>query len=54
MKEISGIIFDMDGVLLDTEEAMLQSTIEGFADYGVPVRPEDFTPFFCTASIWKL
>lgn len=50
MKEISGIIFDMDGVLLDTEEAMLQSTIEGFADYGVQVRPEDFTPFFGTGS----
>lgn len=46
----SGIIFDMDGVLLDTEEVMLQSTIKGFADYGVSVKPEDFIPFFGTGS----
>ena len=50
MKDILGIIFDMDGVLLDTEEAMLQSTIKGFADYGVHVKPDDFTPFFGTGS----
>ena len=50
MKDISGIIFDMDGVLLDTEEAMLQSTIKGFADYGAHVKPDDFTPFFGTGS----
>lgn len=50
MGDFSGIIFDMDGVLLDTEEAMLESTIKGFADYGVTVKPEDFTPFFGTGS----
>lgn len=50
MENFSGIIFDMDGVLLDTEEVMLQSTIKGFADYGVTVKPEDFTPFFGTGS----
>ena len=50
MKDILGIIFDMDGVLLDTEEAMLQATIKGFADYGARVLPEDFTPFFGTGS----
>ena len=50
MNDISGIIFDMDGVLLDSEEAMLQATIKGFADYGVQVSPEDFTPFFGTGS----
>lgn len=50
MEDISGIIFDMDGVLLDTEEVMLQATIRGFADYGAHVKPEDFTPFFGTGS----
>ena len=50
MTNIAGILFDMDGVLLDTEEAMLQATIRGFADYGVTVQPEDFTPFFGTGS----
>ena len=47
---IRGILLDMDGVLLDTEEAMLQSTIRGFADYGAVVSPEDFTPFFGAGS----
>ncbi len=45
------IIFDMDGVLLDTEEAMIKASIEGFKDYGVTVCKEDFVPFFGTGSV---
>ncbi len=45
------IIFDMDGVLLDTEDAMIKASIEGFKDYGVTVSAEDFVPFFGTGSV---
>lgn len=45
------IIFDMDGVLLDTEDAMMNASIAGFADYGVTVCKEDFVPFFGTGSV---
>jgi len=39
------ILFDMDGVLTDTEPIILEAAIAGLKDYGVNAKPEDFTPF---------
>jgi len=43
---ILGVIFDMDGVLCDSEEYMAEAGCRMFAEtYGVTVQPEDFAPF---------
>ncbi len=39
------ILFDMDGVLIDSEELMAKSGILGLRDYGINAVPEDFVPF---------
>ncbi len=40
-----GIIFDMDGVLLDSEEQICQAAIRFFKERGVEATAEDFVPF---------
>lgn len=42
---IKGILFDMDGVLIDSEPLILHAAISYFASLGVSVQKEDFTPF---------
>lgn len=42
---IKNIIFDMDGVLIDSENAIRTACIEMFKDRGVTALPEDFLPF---------
>ena len=42
---IKGILFDMDGVLIDSEPLILHAAISYFASLGVSVKKEDFTPF---------
>jgi beta-phosphoglucomutase len=42
---IRGVIFDMDGVLVDSEELIREAATRMFAERGVHVRPEDFRPF---------
>ncbi len=42
---IKGVLFDMDGVLLDSEAFMCESAIRMFAEKGLAVRKEDFEPF---------
>lgn len=42
---ISGILFDMDGVLIDSEAYIAQAAILFFADKGVQASVEDFQPF---------
>ncbi|MDT4761382.1 cytidine deaminase [Sphaerochaeta sp. PS] len=42
---INGILFDMDGVLIDSEPIILHAAISYFASLGLSVRKEDFTPF---------
>lgn len=42
---IDSVIFDMDGVLVDSEEVMREAAMAGLAEYGVHADPEDFTEF---------
>ncbi|MCX6225516.1 MAG: HAD-IA family hydrolase [Bacteroidia bacterium] len=48
IKMIIGVLFDMDGVLLDSEEFMCEAAIRMFAEKGLLVRKVDFLPFIGT------
>jgi HAD superfamily hydrolase (TIGR01509 family) len=39
------VIFDMDGVLVDSEPIINAAAIRALAEFGVSARPEDFLPF---------
>jgi HAD superfamily hydrolase (TIGR01509 family) len=43
--QICAVIFDMDGVLTDSEPLINQAAIAMFEEQGLGVRPEDFRPF---------
>ncbi len=45
---IRGVLFDMDGVLTDTEEFICRAAIEMFREKGLKVSPDDFVPFVGT------
>ena len=45
---IKAVLFDMDGVLVDSEEFICKAAIEMFRERGVNVKPEDFIPFVGT------
>ena len=45
---IRGVLFDMDGVLTDTEEFICRAATEMFREKGLNVNPDDFTPFVGT------
>ncbi|MGB8225592.1 MAG: HAD-IA family hydrolase [Sedimentisphaerales bacterium] len=40
-----GIIFDMDGVLVDSEPFIIKASMQMFAELGLKVKPQDFHPF---------
>jgi beta-phosphoglucomutase len=42
---IRGVLFDMDGVLVDSEAFICKSAIMMFSELGLTVLPEDFQPF---------
>jgi len=42
---IRGILFDMDGVLVDSEPFICKSAVLMFGELGLKVSPEDFIPF---------
>jgi HAD superfamily hydrolase (TIGR01509 family) len=42
---IKGVLFDMDGVLLDSEELTAQAATQFFREKGYIVKEEDFYPF---------
>ena len=42
------VIFDMDGVLVDSEPVICEASIRGLKEYGVNAVPEDFVPFVGT------
>lgn len=43
-----GVFFDMDGVLVDSEEFIARACCMMFAEKGLQVTPEDFRPFIGT------
>jgi beta-phosphoglucomutase len=45
---IRGVLFDMDGVLADSEPFICQAAVMMFAETGLKVIPEDFMPFVGT------
>ena len=45
---ISGVLFDMDGVLVDSESLISRAAILMFSEHGLDVNPEDFFPFVGT------
>lgn len=45
MKLPLGVIFDMDGVLVDSEHFICKAACSMFSEMGLQVRPEDFIPF---------
>ncbi len=45
MIDIRAVIFDMDGVLTDSEPLICRSAVEMFRERGHAVHPEDFLPF---------
>jgi beta-phosphoglucomutase len=42
---IKGVLFDMDGVLVDSESFICKAAIMMFGELGIEVKPEDFQPF---------
>ena len=42
---IKGVLFDMDGVLVDSEPFICKAAIMMFSELGVKALPEDFLPF---------
>ncbi|MDO8683188.1 MAG: HAD-IA family hydrolase [Armatimonadota bacterium] len=42
---LKGVIFDMDGVLVDSEEFICKAAMRMFEEHGLYVKPEDFLPF---------
>lgn len=42
---LKGVLFDMDGVLVDSEAYINLAAIKFFNNKGIDVKPEDFVPF---------
>lgn len=42
---LKGILFDMDGVLVDSEEFICEAAIRMFKEKGLEAKAEDFVPF---------
>lgn len=45
---IKGVLFDMDGVLADSEQFICKAAIMMFAELGIKAEPHDFEPFIGT------
>jgi len=44
-KKVEAVLFDMDGVLVDSEEFINRAAVRMFLEKGYQVAPEDFLPF---------
>jgi HAD superfamily hydrolase (TIGR01509 family) len=42
---IKGVLFDMDGVLVDSEHFICKAAVMMFRELGIDVSPQDFQPF---------
>ena len=49
--KVSAVLFDMDGVLCNSEEPSRRAAVEVFAEMGVETTIEDFIPFGGTGKI---
>ena len=45
---IRGVIFDMDGVLVDSEPIIVEAAVAMFREHGVAAKRDDFLPFVGT------
>ena len=45
-RQIQGVLFDLDGVLLESEPFLVRAAIAMFAEKGVQVAEADFNPYF--------
>ncbi len=45
-RKIQGVLFDLDGVLLESEPFLVDAAIQMFAEKGAKVAKSDFTPYF--------
>lgn len=48
--KVSAVLFDMDGVLCDSEEPSRRAAVDVFAEMGVQVTVDDFVPFMGTGT----
>lgn len=48
--KVSAVLFDMDGVLCNSEEPSRRAAVDVFAEMGVEVTVEDFVPFMGTGN----
>lgn len=44
-RKIKGIIFDMDGVLIDSEPVMFKAGVEAFKKFDIHAKADDFLPY---------
>lgn len=49
--KVSAVLFDMDGVLCNSEELSRMAAVDLFADMGVSVTADDFIPFIGTGAL---
>lgn len=45
-RQIQGVLFDLDGVLLESEPFLVEAAIQMFAERGATVARSDFNPYF--------
>jgi beta-phosphoglucomutase len=48
LSKIQAVLFDMDGVLTDSEPLICESAVRMFHEFGLQVKPSDFLPFVGT------
>lgn len=51
--KVSAVLFDMDGVLCNSEDLSRRAAVDVFSELGVEVTPEDFVPFMGTGKLTK-
>lgn len=52
--KVSAVLFDMDGVLCNSEEPSRMAAVDVFAEMGVSVTVDDFVPFMGTGTLLLL